>query len=88
MLKNCSLLARFLVLTPETEVWLRHWIAWVYLYLFFFVGSVKRIISARVRIDRSRSSKGHWLWQQSKARMRLPISRHRNVGPIFAPFLR
>ena len=51
----------------------------------------KHLFCTRVRFGRSRSFKviqGRWFWYQSKARIRLPISRSLWLWSYLAPFLR
>ena len=55
------------------------------------VGSKRRIFSAQVRFGRSGSFRviqGRWFWYQSKAPIRLPISRSLRLWSYLAPFLR
>jgi len=48
-------------------------------------GYLKILGSPWMRRSRS-SSEGHWLWYQSKARMRFLLVRHSNLGPILHGF--
>jgi len=82
---------------PETRVIGLHFCRCKYGSIFIQICAVAsglqktHLFCNRVRFGRSRSLRGiqgRWFWYQSKARMRLPISRSLWLWSYFAPFLR
>jgi len=86
---------RIYLIFPETTVIGLHFCRCMYGSIFIqicAVGSNRRIFfCTRARFGRSRSFRviqGRWFWYQSKARIRLPISRSFWPWSYLAPFLR
>ena len=86
---------RIYLIFPETRVTGLHFLSlhvWVYLHSNLCCRLQKtHFFCNRVRFGRSRLFRviqGRWFWYQSKARIRLPISRSLWLWPYLAPFSR